>query len=144
MELRRVDLLVLRSKKHGCNSNQLKLGSTHLVVLQVSVNDVDGQVQGLGHHFKLEMNLDQPVNKDATHSLIDEVLLRHVVGVDLKLLFRRPEEVVHSIDVLGAEELVVSIADIDVVSLTLHVHTVIGHGDRLHGLNDNLIDCCGL
>lgn len=52
----------------------------HLLLLTVSVNQVDGEEERLWEQFESEMDLNNPVDQNSPHFLIDVVLLTHVVG----------------------------------------------------------------
>lgn len=51
-ELGRVDLLVLGSKEKGGDANELQLGARHSLSVEVPVDDVHGQVEGLRHELE--------------------------------------------------------------------------------------------
>lgn len=52
----------------------------HLLLLTVPVNQVDGEEERLWEQFESEMDLNNPVDQNSPHFLIDVVLLTHVVG----------------------------------------------------------------
>ena len=58
LKLRWIDLLVLGSGKKSGHTDKLQAAAAHLLELQVTVNHVHSQVQGLGHHFELEMDVN--------------------------------------------------------------------------------------
>jgi len=80
-QIRWVDLLILAGGEKRGDSNQLKLLSADLSFLKIAVNEVHCQEQGLVDKLELEMDVDQPVDENRAHFLIDVGLLGHVTGL---------------------------------------------------------------
>ena len=73
-----VDFLVLGGQHEAGHADELQLGSAHSLALQVPVNKVDCEIERLMNHLEFEVNLNEPVNQDGSHLLIDVFLLGHV------------------------------------------------------------------
>ena len=78
--LGRVDLLVLGRDEHRRDADQLQVAALDLLLLEVAIDQVDGQVQGLRHQLELQVHLDEPVDEDRAHLLVDVLLLCDVGG----------------------------------------------------------------
>ena len=77
-QFRGVDLLVLGGDEEARHADELELGPFHLLPLEVAVDEVDRQVERLRHELELEMDLDQPIDEDGAHPLVDVGLVLHV------------------------------------------------------------------
>ena len=69
--LGRVDLLVLRRDEHRRDPDELQLVPLHRLLLEVAVDQVDGEVHRLGAQLELVVHLDQPVDEDRAHLVVD-------------------------------------------------------------------------
>ena len=87
IEFRHVDLLVLRCNQKCRHCDKLQLSAHDLSLFEVAVNDIDREVQGLRHKVESQVYLDDPINKDSSHLLIDINLLAHVADSRQILLF---------------------------------------------------------
>ena len=97
-ELGRVDLLVLGGDQKAGNTDELELGTLDLLDRKVPVDEVDGEVQRLRHQLELEVNLDQPIDEDGTHALVDVGLVLHVGGAGQGELLLVTEVIVLTIE----------------------------------------------
>lgn len=117
LDVRRQDLLVLGSNEHGGNTNELKTVKLDNLAREETVDDVDSKEQSLGQEPEAGVNLQQPVDEDATHLPLKLVLAVHVVwvgqGSDLELL-HVVEDLVH---ILGNHERVVEVLRVEVLGL---------------------------
>ena len=77
-QFRGVDLLVLGGDEKARHADELELGSFHLLSLEVSVDEVDREVERLRHELELEMDLNEPIDEDGAHPLVDVGLVLHV------------------------------------------------------------------
>ena len=77
-QFRGVDLLVLGGDEKARHADELELGSFYLLPLEVSVDEVDREVKRLRHELELEMDLNEPINEDGAHPLVDVGLVLHV------------------------------------------------------------------
>ena len=77
-ELGGEDLLELGRDGQGRDAHELELGPGNLADVEVPVDDVHGQVERLGDQLELEVDLDEPVDEDRPHALVDEGLVVHV------------------------------------------------------------------
>mmetsp|Transcript_12990 Transcript_12990/g.29474 ORF Transcript_12990/g.29474 Transcript_12990/m.29474 type:complete len:243 (-) Transcript_12990:1036-1764(-) len=73
------NLLELGCKEHGHDPNQLQPSSHHRHPCQVAVNQADCQVERLTPQLVLHVHLNEPINKDPSHTTIDVTLMLHVV-----------------------------------------------------------------
>lgn len=117
LDVWRKDLLVLGGDEHGGDTDKLKAVELDNLAGKEAVDDVDRKEEGLRQQPKARVNLEQPVNKDATHLPLEFVLAVHVVrvgeGSDLELL-HVVENLVH---VLGDHERVVEVLRVEVLGL---------------------------
>jgi hypothetical protein len=120
-ELRRVDLLVLGRDQETGNTDQLQLGTRDLLELEVAINEVDRQVQSLRHELELQVDLNQPVDEDRTHTLVDVRLPLHVHWANRRRHFVLPEEDIHLRNVAGGAERILGVALINVVGVSRHL-----------------------
>jgi hypothetical protein len=79
-QFRWVNLLVLGGNEEARDANELQLVTLNLLDRQVTVDEIDREVEGLRNELEFEMDLNQPVNEDGTHALIDVRLILHVNG----------------------------------------------------------------
>jgi len=77
---REVDLLVLGGEEHAGHADELQSLSGDDFALQKSVDEIDRQIQGLGHQLEFEMYLDEPIDEDRSHLGVDVRLFGHVAG----------------------------------------------------------------
>lgn len=75
----RPDLFVLAGNEHCRDAYQLQVVLCDAFLLQVAVDQVDSQEQAFNLEFELEVDLNDPVNKDASHSFADVLLELHVL-----------------------------------------------------------------
>lgn len=117
LDVGREDFLVLGSNEHGGDTNQLETVELDNLARKEAVDDVDSQEEGLRQQPKARVNLQKPVDKDATHLPFEFVLAVHVVGVgesgDLKLL-HVVKDFVH---VLSDHERIIKIFRVEVLGL---------------------------
>lgn len=90
---RGIDLLVLGCDDHCCNAKQLHLVPSNLPTCEESVNQVGRNVQRFSLKSELYLDVNQPVDQDHSHLLIDLALLEHVSDpwVEGRLLSTTPE-----------------------------------------------------
>lgn len=116
LDVGREDFLVLRSNEHGSDTDKLKAVELDNLARQEAIDDVHCQEKGLRQQPKARVNLQQPVDEDATHLPFEFILAVHVVrvgqGGDLKLL-HIVEDFVH---VLSNHERVIKILGVEVLS----------------------------
>ena len=62
------------------------MGLTAELASQVSVYDANGDKEGLSLQFEFAMDLNEPVNQNSTHFVIDLNLSSHVIGIDSRIL----------------------------------------------------------
>ena len=79
----RPDLLVLGSEQHRRDTNQLEVLPRDRLLREEAIDEVVREEKGLRHQFELEMHLDEPVDEDSAHLVVDVRLDEHVVGRDL-------------------------------------------------------------
>ena len=91
LELRRVDLLVLAREEQRRHADELQVRPLDGRPEQVAVDEVHREVQRLGHELELEVHLDQPVDEDRAHLLVDVRLLPHVRRAHARLQLLLPE-----------------------------------------------------
>ena len=77
-KFRGVDLLVLGGDEEARHADELELGPFHLLPLEVAIDEVHREVERLRHELELEMDLDQPIDEDGAHPLVDVGLVLHV------------------------------------------------------------------
>lgn len=83
-----VDFFVFASYQHRCHSDQLQVLSGDFFFFEISVDQVDGQVQCLRDQLELVVHVHQPVHQDRAHFLVDVLLgLGHVVTSRLCFFF---------------------------------------------------------
>lgn len=70
-DLGRIDFFVFAGNQEGGDANKLKLGSFYDVSLEVSINDVNTKIQCFWNEAKLHMYLDQPIDKNRSHILVE-------------------------------------------------------------------------
>jgi len=118
-QFRRVDLLVLGSDEHGGDAHELELLARDDLLGQVAVDQVDGQVEDVRGQLELVVNLDEPVNEDGAHLLVDVGLDGHVVRVGevLGLDLFDPREDVAAI--LSHVQLIILVLGINLQDLAL-------------------------
>ena len=75
-----VDLLVLGRDEHRGHTDELQLVARNRLLLEESVDQVGGEVEGLRHELEFEVDLNEPVDQNRTHLLVNVRLLRHEVG----------------------------------------------------------------
>lgn len=80
-DVRRQDLLVLGGDEHGSDTNQLKLVQGDNLYRQEAIDNVDGKEESLGQQPEPSVNLNQPVDEDASHLPLEVFLVLHIVGV---------------------------------------------------------------
>jgi hypothetical protein len=130
-QLRRVDLFVLGCDEQAGNPNQLKFRPGDLRTLEVTINEIDRQVERLRDELELQVDFHQPVDQDRTHLLVDVRLRLHVHGSDGRNRFAFAEVVVHVFDVRRNAKRVVLVALVNVVDGTGHlVRGRVGEGGR--------------
>ncbi len=69
-------------------AHQLQVLARDLLALEEAVDQVDGEAQRLGHELELEVHLDEPVDQDCAHALVD-VRLRKAEHVHVREGTRR-------------------------------------------------------
>lgn len=89
-------LLVFASDQHRRDTHKLEIFLGNLDLFQVAINQVDCQKQTLHLQFELEVDLNDPVDKYATHSFGDMVLVVHILDLRLIILLG-VHEVLHNI-----------------------------------------------
>ena len=113
-EIRWVDLLVLaRGEKRG-NADQLELLPADLGFFEIAIDEVNGQEEGLVDELELQVDVDEPVDENGAHFLIDVCLLGHVAGLGEVTAFVGSEG---SVDFLGVTsdffwDIAVSVVDV--------------------------------
>jgi len=117
-ELRRVDFFVLASNQQRGDSDELEFGAGDDLLFQVAVDEVDGEVEGFRDELELGVDLDQPVDENGAHALVDVGLVVHVDGTDRGGGFLVAVVLVHVNDVLGGAERVFLVACINVVGVS--------------------------
>lgn len=100
-QLWRIDLFILGSDQEGSDADKLELGSRDFALGEVSVNEVDGQVQRLGDKLEFQVDFYQPIDKDGSHAFVDVWLTFHVDWSHRRGSFLGAEMVVHVLDVSG-------------------------------------------
>ena len=83
----RIDFLVLAGDEQRAHADQLQLVAVRRVAHEVPVEDVDAQPEREGLQLEAVVHLDQPVDQNGAHFLVD-VLLRVHVGLGRVLLLR--------------------------------------------------------
>ena len=73
-----MNLLILSGKKQRSHSDKLKPSSHDLSLFQVSIDQINGEKECLCLQFKAQVHLDDPINKNATHLLINVDLHAHI------------------------------------------------------------------
>ena len=77
-ELGDVDLLVLGRQEQSGHSNKLEPCSHDLCLFQITIDYVDGKKECLWLQLEAQVHLNDPIDKNATHLLIDVDLHAHV------------------------------------------------------------------
>ena len=75
----RPNLFVFASNQHGSNPNELEVIFAACLFLEIAINKVYCQEQTLNLELKLEVHLNNPVDKNASHTLCDVRLYLHVL-----------------------------------------------------------------
>lgn len=117
-KLGRVDLLILRGDQKAGDTDELKLRSGDFLALQESIDEVDGQVEGLRDKLKLEMDFDQPIDQDSTHAFVDVRLGLHVGRTDRRRSLLAAKVRVHVLDVRGDAQRIILVTKVDVVDVS--------------------------
>ena len=110
-----VDLFILTGREKGGNAHQLELLSGNLGPLQVTIDQINRQEEGLIDKLKLEMDVDEPVDENGAHFLIDIGLLGHVAGLREKSALVGSEGTENFLGVWGDLLWDVAVAVVDVV-----------------------------
>jgi len=97
----------------------------HVGAAEVPVDGADGQTECLRQQFELEVHLDEPVDQDAAHLLVDVRLLLHVVAVGLVVQFGLEAVGVHVHGLQRAVECIQRVFHVARLFLALEV-------DRVH------------
>ena len=126
------DLLVLGGDQHRGDPDELEVLPRDPVHVEVPVDDLDRQEEGLGHQPELEVHLDKPVDQDGTHLVVDVRLLVHVVLGHVAVLDGLVVGV-DVLDVLRLTEVVVLVLGVDVRERGAHGADRGDGGLRLHG-----------
>ena len=83
----RVDLFVLGSYEHSGDTDQLQFVAVDRGRAQESVDQIHSKEESLLEQSKLQVHLNEPIDEDLTHRLIDVLLVVHVFSVRHRQLF---------------------------------------------------------
>jgi len=117
-----VDFLVFSRNEQRRDADQLHFRLVHVEEGEVSVNQVDCQVERFGQQFELGVYADDPVHQDRAHVFVYVRLLAHIEAVGLRLLFCRLHV---RLNVIAVKTHVVD------VSKRRHVHFVDARDDSI-------------
>ena len=81
LQRRRVDLLVFSSDQDRSQAEDVQLTLLNLLDREVSVDDEDSQVEGLGHQAELTVDIDDPLNQEGSAGVFDLSLNLHGLEV---------------------------------------------------------------
>lgn len=81
--------LKLARDRQRSRSDELQPVLHHLLLLEVFVDELDGEIEGLMDELKVLLNLDEPVDQYRSHVLCHLGLIHHVVGRQ-KLFLQQP------------------------------------------------------
>jgi hypothetical protein len=108
------NLLVLGCQEHGGHAHQLQVLPGHALHAQVPVDEVGCQEQRLWHQLELQVHLNEPVDQNGAHLLVDVRLPRHVICWHAALNLSLTVKPVDILNVLHHRELVTSVMLVDV------------------------------
>ena len=123
-----INFLILGCNQERRYSNELKLWPSDFVTLKVSIDQVDGQVQGFGDELEFQVNLHEPIHKNRSHAFVDVRLVLHVKRSDGCQGFFSTEVLIHVLNVSGGAQRIFCVAFIDVVGRSKLIR--IGHRNR--------------
>ena len=77
-ELGNVNLLILGRQEQSCYRNELEPGAHDLRLFEIAIDYVYSKKQRFWLQLKAQVHLDDPINEDAPHLLINVHLHAHV------------------------------------------------------------------
>ena len=105
----REDFLVFGRDEHGSNADQLQTIQEDNLLGEESINDVDSQEEGLREQVETSMDLDQPVNENASCLPLKVVLVRHVLRIGHGATLEVVEILEDFVGIFGNHERVIKI-----------------------------------
>jgi len=116
--------LLLAGNQHAGHAHQLEFGPVYVHLAQLAVDGVDGEEQGLGQQFELQMHFHQPVHQDATHLFIDVSLSLHLEVVRVVEHLCLQTVLVHILSLEGTVECVCLLLEVHPLQRMLEVDAV--------------------
>ncbi|KAI6760161.1 hypothetical protein HG531_013362 [Fusarium graminearum] len=113
--MRREDLFVLGRDKHGSDAHELETVKLDNLLRQESIDNVDGEEEGLGKQVETRVDFNQPVNQDTTRLPFEVVLVRHILRVGNRLALEVAEVFENFVGVFSNHERVFKILFVQVI-----------------------------
>mmetsp|Transcript_5840 Transcript_5840/g.23927 ORF Transcript_5840/g.23927 Transcript_5840/m.23927 type:complete len:316 (+) Transcript_5840:400-1347(+) len=117
--LRRPDLLVLGREEHRRHTNQLEVLPGHHLLGEEAIDQVVGEEERFRHKLELQVHLNEPIDQDGAHLVVDVGLDAHVVGRNLGVGLDTEPVAEDVVDVLSDGKRVLAVQGVDVGHLLL-------------------------